>query len=181
MGIFCLCCDFYEVNFGWTVEPKLNHFYIHVDFRQDSFCLVGLLTVTLKLPEADLNSDGCEDFNEYKPAAAKPCLHTKATAIKPIFSSLRLSCLISYNLLSHHFGALTSIVIRYQIKLDSDDVQYGGHGRLDHNTEFFTEPKPFNGRTNSMQVNISLFLGGVKVMSLHPRGGSALHYRRVYL
>uniref|UniRef100_A0A7N6BF30 1,4-alpha-glucan branching enzyme n=1 Tax=Anabas testudineus TaxID=64144 RepID=A0A7N6BF30_ANATE len=29
---------------------------------------------------------------------------------------------------------------KYKIKLDSDAVQYGGHGRLDHNTEFFTEP-----------------------------------------
>uniref|UniRef100_A0A3B5LH48 1,4-alpha-glucan branching enzyme n=1 Tax=Xiphophorus couchianus TaxID=32473 RepID=A0A3B5LH48_9TELE len=38
----------------------------------------------------------------------------------------------------------------YKIKLDSDEVQYGGHGRLDHNTDFFTEPQPFNGRSNSM-------------------------------
>uniref|UniRef100_H3C3Z1 1,4-alpha-glucan branching enzyme n=1 Tax=Tetraodon nigroviridis TaxID=99883 RepID=H3C3Z1_TETNG len=43
---------------------------------------------------------------------------------------------------------------KYRIKLDSDDVQYGGHGRLDHHTDFFTEPKPFNGRANSMQVYI---------------------------
>lgn len=140
------------------VEPKLNHVYIHVDFRKDSFCLVGLHTVTLKLSEADLNSDGSEDFNEYKPAAAKPCLHTKASLIKPFsFFSFCLSCLISYNLLSHRFCALTSNSIRYRIKLDSDDVQYGGHGRLDHHTDFFTEPKPFNGRANSMQVNISSF------------------------
>ncbi|XP_030255021.1 1,4-alpha-glucan-branching enzyme [Sparus aurata] len=43
---------------------------------------------------------------------------------------------------------------KYKIKLDSDMVQYGGHGRLDHNTEFFTEAQPFNGRPNSMQVYI---------------------------
>ncbi|MEQ2279186.1 1,4-alpha-glucan branching enzyme, partial [Ameca splendens] len=42
----------------------------------------------------------------------------------------------------------------YKIKLDSDEVQYGGHGRLDHNTDFFTEPQPFNGRSNSMLVYI---------------------------
>uniref|UniRef100_A0A672ZF59 1,4-alpha-glucan branching enzyme n=1 Tax=Sphaeramia orbicularis TaxID=375764 RepID=A0A672ZF59_9TELE len=30
---------------------------------------------------------------------------------------------------------------KYKIKLDSDEVLYGGHGRLDHNTEFFTDPK----------------------------------------
>ncbi|XP_034404328.1 1,4-alpha-glucan-branching enzyme [Cyclopterus lumpus] len=43
---------------------------------------------------------------------------------------------------------------KYKIKLDSDEDQYGGHGRLDHNTEFYTEPRPFNGRPNSMQVYI---------------------------
>uniref|UniRef100_A0A672ZG81 1,4-alpha-glucan branching enzyme n=1 Tax=Sphaeramia orbicularis TaxID=375764 RepID=A0A672ZG81_9TELE len=42
---------------------------------------------------------------------------------------------------------------KYKIKLDSDEVLYGGHGRLDHNTEFFTERQPFNGRSNSMRVN----------------------------
>uniref|UniRef100_A0A667YEX1 1,4-alpha-glucan branching enzyme n=1 Tax=Myripristis murdjan TaxID=586833 RepID=A0A667YEX1_9TELE len=34
---------------------------------------------------------------------------------------------------------------KYRIKLDSDEAQYGGHGRLEHNTEFFTEPQPFHG------------------------------------
>ncbi|XP_064881036.1 1,4-alpha-glucan-branching enzyme-like [Oncorhynchus nerka] len=43
---------------------------------------------------------------------------------------------------------------KYTIKLDSDEVQYGGHGRLDHNTEFFTEPQPFNERDNSMLVYV---------------------------
>jgi 1,4-alpha-glucan branching enzyme len=42
--------------------------------------------------------------------------------------------------------------VRYTIKLDSDDVQFGGHGRLDHHTEFFTKPQDFNGRSNVMQV-----------------------------
>ncbi|XP_023259387.1 1,4-alpha-glucan-branching enzyme [Seriola lalandi dorsalis] len=43
---------------------------------------------------------------------------------------------------------------KYKIKLDSDERPYGGHGRLDHNTEFFSEAQPFNGRPNSMQVYI---------------------------
>ncbi|CAL8374993.1 unnamed protein product, partial [Gadus morhua 'NCC'] len=43
---------------------------------------------------------------------------------------------------------------KYTIKLDSDDVQFGGHGRLDHHTEFFTKPQDFNGRSNVMQVYI---------------------------
>ncbi|KAJ8342679.1 hypothetical protein SKAU_G00326070 [Synaphobranchus kaupii] len=41
---------------------------------------------------------------------------------------------------------------KYTIKLDSDDQQYGGHGRLEHSTEFFTVPTPFNGFPNSMLV-----------------------------
>ncbi|KAJ3590008.1 hypothetical protein NHX12_007965, partial [Muraenolepis orangiensis] len=40
----------------------------------------------------------------------------------------------------------------YTTKLDSDEVQFGGHGRLDHATEFFTKPYEFNGCPNSMQV-----------------------------
>uniref|UniRef100_A0A665UYN9 1,4-alpha-glucan branching enzyme n=1 Tax=Echeneis naucrates TaxID=173247 RepID=A0A665UYN9_ECHNA len=43
---------------------------------------------------------------------------------------------------------------KYKIKLDTDETLYGGHGRLDHNTEFFSESHPFNGRPNSMKVNI---------------------------
>lgn len=178
-----LCWDFYEVNLGWMLEPKLNHFYIGVDFRQDSFCLVGLHIVTLKLSKADLNSDGCEDFNEYKPAAAKPCLHTKASAIKPFFSPF-LPCASHVLYLIIYFPtvfcALTSILIRYRIKLDSDHVQYGGHGRLDHNTDFFTEPEPFNGRTNSMQVNISLFFPQASLTPLHPVKCTSPQDRCVY-
>uniref|UniRef100_A0AAV2IY08 Alpha-amylase/branching enzyme C-terminal all beta domain-containing protein n=1 Tax=Knipowitschia caucasica TaxID=637954 RepID=A0AAV2IY08_KNICA len=41
---------------------------------------------------------------------------------------------------------------KYQIKLDSDMEMYGGHGRLDRSTEFFTQPEPFNGRNHSMKV-----------------------------
>ncbi|KAF3847457.1 hypothetical protein F7725_020485 [Dissostichus mawsoni] len=42
----------------------------------------------------------------------------------------------------------------YKIKLDSDEHLYGGHGRLDHNTEFSTEAHGFNGRQNSIKVYI---------------------------
>ncbi|KAI4815569.1 hypothetical protein KUCAC02_005711 [Chaenocephalus aceratus] len=42
----------------------------------------------------------------------------------------------------------------YKIKLDSDEHLYGGHGRLNHNTEFFTEAHGFNGRQNSIKVYI---------------------------
>nr|XP_015197484.1 PREDICTED: 1,4-alpha-glucan-branching enzyme isoform X2 [Lepisosteus oculatus] len=43
---------------------------------------------------------------------------------------------------------------KYKIKLDSDMAQYGGHQRLDHNTDFLTEPVPFNNRQNSLLVYI---------------------------
>ncbi|KAJ4936035.1 hypothetical protein JOQ06_017559 [Pogonophryne albipinna] len=42
----------------------------------------------------------------------------------------------------------------YKIKLDSDEHLYGGHGRLNHNTEFVTEAHGFNGRQNSIKVYI---------------------------
>uniref|UniRef100_A0A671L5P5 1,4-alpha-glucan branching enzyme n=1 Tax=Sinocyclocheilus anshuiensis TaxID=1608454 RepID=A0A671L5P5_9TELE len=47
---------------------------------------------------------------------------------------------------------------KYKIKLDSDEIQYGGHGRLDHNTEFFTEPMEFNNLPNSILVSKLYYL-----------------------
>ncbi|KAL1266660.1 hypothetical protein QQF64_002335 [Cirrhinus molitorella] len=44
--------------------------------------------------------------------------------------------------------------VRYRIKLNSDELQYGGHGRLVQDTEFFTEPVPFNGRAQSFLIYI---------------------------
>lgn len=46
---------------------------------------------------------------------------------------------------------------RYKIVLDSDAEEFGGHKRLDHNTEFFTFPENYCGRQNSMHVS-SVFL-----------------------
>ncbi|XP_028839728.1 1,4-alpha-glucan-branching enzyme isoform X2 [Denticeps clupeoides] len=43
---------------------------------------------------------------------------------------------------------------KYTIKLDSDDLMYGGHGRLEHATEFFTEPVSFRGRAQSFKVYV---------------------------
>lgn len=83
-------------------------------------------------------------------STAKPCLCTKSTGDKAFAHTFFLSYILSssFPLLLH----LNLDLLRYKIKLDSDEAQYGGHGRLDHNTEFFTEPEPFNGRSNSMQV-----------------------------
>ncbi|KAF8769861.1 1 like protein [Argiope bruennichi] len=38
--------------------------------------------------------------------------------------------------------------------LDSDAEEFGGHKRLDHNTEFFTFPESYCGRENSMHIYI---------------------------
>lgn len=43
---------------------------------------------------------------------------------------------------------------KYKIVLDTDAKEYDGHGRLDHNTDFFTFPDPWNNRGNSMMVYI---------------------------
>ncbi|XP_075765816.1 1,4-alpha-glucan-branching enzyme isoform X3 [Pelodiscus sinensis] len=43
---------------------------------------------------------------------------------------------------------------KYKIVLDSDAPDYGGHQRLDHNTEFFTEKYSHNYRPNSILVYI---------------------------
>lgn len=59
---------------------------------------------------------------------------------------------------------------RYTIKLDSDEVQFGGHGRLDHATEFFTQPHGFNGCANSMQVKHFLLLHSFSPLGVWKRG-----------
>uniref|UniRef100_A0A674GQB7 1,4-alpha-glucan branching enzyme n=1 Tax=Taeniopygia guttata TaxID=59729 RepID=A0A674GQB7_TAEGU len=43
---------------------------------------------------------------------------------------------------------------KYKILLDSDAGEYGGHQRLDHNTEYFSEEYPHNYRPNSIMVYI---------------------------
>ncbi|XP_072115914.1 1,4-alpha-glucan-branching enzyme isoform X1 [Mobula birostris] len=42
---------------------------------------------------------------------------------------------------------------KYKIVLDSDAADYGGHSRLDHDTEYFTEPQPQNNRLNSLLLH----------------------------
>ncbi|XP_009989617.1 PREDICTED: 1,4-alpha-glucan-branching enzyme-like [Tauraco erythrolophus] len=52
----------------------------------------------------------------------------------------------------------------YKILLDSDAEEYGGHQRLDHSTEYFSEEYPHNYRPNSlMQPNSQA------TFSQHPR------------
>ncbi|XP_032777768.2 1,4-alpha-glucan-branching enzyme [Daphnia magna] len=41
---------------------------------------------------------------------------------------------------------------KYRLVLDSDDHKFGGHGRLDHNTNYFSFEEPFGGRPYSTMV-----------------------------
>ena len=42
----------------------------------------------------------------------------------------------------------------YRIVLDSDDKEFGGFGRNDRGTRFFSTPYPWNGRSNFLHVYI---------------------------
>ncbi|XP_069641490.1 1,4-alpha-glucan-branching enzyme isoform X4 [Haliaeetus albicilla] len=64
---------------------------------------------------------------------------------------------------------------KYQILLDSDAAEYGGHQRLDHSTEYFSEEYPHNYRPNSlMQSNLQT------TFSQHPRRCHK-HHIEVYI
>ena len=45
---------------------------------------------------------------------------------------------------------------RYRIVLDTDAGEYGGHKRLDHNTDFFTRNESWDGRYHSLMVSTEL-------------------------
>lgn len=45
---------------------------------------------------------------------------------------------------------------KYKIVLNSDDKDFGGHGRVENDTEFFTTDMEWNGRKNYLQVSRSL-------------------------
>lgn len=42
----------------------------------------------------------------------------------------------------------------YKVVLDSDDEQFGGHKRIDHNVEYHSQVVPFQGRQNSLQLYV---------------------------
>uniref|UniRef100_A0A3Q2H7S1 1,4-alpha-glucan branching enzyme n=1 Tax=Equus caballus TaxID=9796 RepID=A0A3Q2H7S1_HORSE len=48
----------------------------------------------------------------------------------------------------------TTLPGKFKIVLDSDAAEYGGHQRLDHNTDFFSEPYEHNERPSSLLVYI---------------------------
>ena len=42
----------------------------------------------------------------------------------------------------------------YKLILETDDPAFGGHGRLDHNTEFLTLGHDYAGRENCIMVYV---------------------------
>ncbi|XP_077198472.1 1,4-alpha-glucan-branching enzyme isoform X1 [Paroedura picta] len=65
---------------------------------------------------------------------------------------------------------------KYKIALDSDAPEYGGHNRLDHNTEFFTQEFSHNYRDNSvLQPNSQSESEG------QSRGQQHKHHLEVYI
>ena len=66
---------------------------------------------------------------------------------------------------------------KYRIVLDSDDKEFGGHGRLDHNTDHLSFPEHFGGRPHSLMVcAVSLIMGQISVLKTF-----SLHFRSMPL
>ncbi|NWQ79148.1 GLGB enzyme, partial [Columbina picui] len=57
---------------------------------------------------------------------------------------------VDYRVVIWH-SSLT-VIFKYNILLDSDAEEYGGHQRLNHSTEYFTDEYPHNYRPNSLMV-----------------------------
>ena len=68
----------------------------------------------------------------------------------------RKGLLFAFNF--HHSQSFTDYRVgintggTYKVVLDSDEERFGGHRRIDHNVNYFTENQGYNGRYHSMQV-----------------------------
>uniref|UniRef100_A0A8B9LSV8 1,4-alpha-glucan branching enzyme n=1 Tax=Astyanax mexicanus TaxID=7994 RepID=A0A8B9LSV8_ASTMX len=51
-----------------------------------------------------------------------------------------------------HYRVAVQHAGKYKIQLNSDEVRYGGHGRIQSDTEFFTEPMAFRNQLHSFLV-----------------------------
>lgn len=50
------------------------------------------------------------------------------------------------------YRVAVNVAGNYRIALDSDEERFGGHSRLDHSTQFFTQPGLYNDRQHSFQI-----------------------------
>ena len=61
-----------------------------------------------------------------------------------------------YKLSCYYLPSDYLLLNRYKIVLDTDAPQYGGHSRLDHSTEFFTDSEAWDNRYNHLLVSNSV-------------------------
>lgn len=59
---------------------------------------------------------------------------------------------------------------KYVIVLDTDSAEFGGHSRVQKDTAFFTDPKPWDDRPNSMLVRHPPSLACEHCLPLTPLG-----------
>lgn len=96
--------------------------------------------------------------DKYGWLAAPPATVTTVDAQDKVIAFERANAVFVFNFHPSHSYTDYRIAVgppgKYRIKLDSDAEQYGGHGRLDLNTEFFSEPMAFKQQPNSVKIYI---------------------------
>lgn len=90
--------------------------------------------------------------------AAPPAIVTTVDEKDKVIAFERANVVFVFNFHPSHSYTNYRIAVgppgKYRIKLDSDALQYGGHGRLDLNSEIFSEPMSFRDKPHSMKVYI---------------------------
>ncbi|XP_071795416.1 1,4-alpha-glucan-branching enzyme-like [Asterias amurensis] len=88
------------------------------------------------------------------PQAYVSCTHEDDKLI--VFERAHLVFVFNFHVTSSYTGYRigTNTPGKYKIVLDSDDAEFGGQSRLDHNTDFLTSPTAWHNREHSLQVYI---------------------------
>lgn len=130
-------------------SPRLNDHVMSYDRRITKIPWVCRLDTLWKAP---LGMRICEILEDW----VTPIMMSQYLKYSLLNCCLRINVLIS---ISSLFGFLKNCT--FKIVLDSDAAEYGGHQRLDHNTDFFSEAFGHNG------LSYSLLVSKVKIFSLH--------------
>ena len=73
----------------------------------------------------------------------------------PTFSFISLSLSLSLSQQSFtDYKVGVDVGGRYCVALDSDAKEFDGHGRIDHNVDYFTKREDWDGRSHSLMVYI---------------------------
>ena len=83
------------------------------------------------------------------------CIFVQVIRLEPF---LRHDLTFNFNCILSHFTVLNSLILTdsYTVVLDSDDAEYGGHRRLDPNTEYKTFAEGWDNRMNHMFVSVRI-------------------------